>query len=94
MSSAPKEARNFIVGGRVQGVGFRYFVQRQAQGLGLAGWVRNLPDGRVEAFIEGPAADLDEIEKLLRRGPALSRVESLDISPAAPSLATDFVIRG
>ena len=94
MTSAHRQARRFIVSGRVQGVGFRYFVQRHAQALGLAGWVRNLPDGRVEAFIEGPAAELEQIEALLRQGPAAARVEGIEVSEAAPSLAADFVIRG
>ena len=94
MPEAPIKARRFTVAGRVQGVGFRYFVQQQAQALGLAGWVRNLPDGCVEAFVEGSPAELEQIEARLRKGPLLSRVESVDSSEAAPSLATDFVIRG
>lgn len=94
MTNAEREAKRFIVAGRVQGVGFRHFVLRQAQALSLAGWVRNLPDGRVEAFIEGQPAVLEQIEALLREGPALAEVDSLESSDAAPSLATDFVIRG
>jgi acylphosphatase len=94
MTHDARMARRFIVSGRVQGVGFRYFVQCQAQALGLAGWVRNLPDGRVEAFMEGLLAQLEQIEELLREGPSTSRVESVESSEAAPSLATDFVIRG
>lgn len=94
MTSAARIAKRCIVSGRVQGVGFRYFVQRQAQALGLAGWVRNLPDGRVEAFIEGSPSQLEQIEALLREGPSLSRVETVESSDAAPSLATEFVIRG
>ena len=94
MTSSARKAKRYIVSGRVQGVGFRYFVQQQARALGLAGWVRNLPDGRVEAFIEGQSAQLEQIEALLSEGPSLARVERLEISEAAPSLATDFVIRG
>ena len=94
MTNAAAKAKRFIVSGRVQGVGFRYFVQRKAQALGLAGWVRNLPDGRVEAFIEGSPSHLEQVETLLREGPSLSRVETVESSEAAPSLATDFVIRG
>jgi acylphosphatase len=89
-----RQARRYIVSGRVQGVGFRYFVRQQAQALGLVGWVRNLPDGRVEAFIEGSPAQLSEIETLLGAGPSMSRVETVESSEAAPSMATDFLIRG
>jgi acylphosphatase len=94
MTNAARQAKRYVVSGRVQGVGFRYFVQRQAQALGLAGWVRNLPDGRVEAFIEGLPGQLARIETLLGEGPSMSRVESVESSDAAPSLATGFVIRG
>jgi len=94
MTNAARQAKRYIVSGRVQGVGFRYFVLREAQALGLAGWVRNLPDGRVEAFIEGLPAQLEHIETLLGEGPSLSRVEAVESSDAAPILASDFVIRG
>jgi acylphosphatase len=94
MTDAARTAKRFIVSGRVQGVGFRYFVLRQARTLGLAGWVRNLADGRVEAFIEGAPDQLERIEELLRQGPAGARVKSLESSEAAPSLATGFEIRG
>ena len=70
---------------RFQGVGFRYFVQRRATGLGLAGWVRNRADGTVEAFAEGPAPALQALAEELARGPAMSRVERVEESPAAPS---------
>ena len=94
MSNDARQAKHYIVTGRVQGVGFRYFVRQQAQALGLAGWVRNLPDGRVEAFIEGMPTELSQMESLLNEGPSMSRVERVESSDAAPSLATDFVIRG
>lgn len=94
MTNADRQAKRCIISGRVQGVGFRYFVRQQAEALGLSGWVRNLPDGRVEAFIEGPPAQLAEMETLLGEGPSMSRVEGVASSDAAPSLATSFVIRG
>lgn len=93
MNTAPRTAKRFLVSGRVQGVGFRYFVRQQAQALGLAGWVRNLPDGRVEAFAEGALALLDQMEQLLKEGPLMSRVTEVESSDAAPSLANDFQIR-
>jgi acylphosphatase len=66
---------HFLVQGRVQGVGFRWFVQREASELGLHGWVRNTEDGDVELVAAGEAADLDELRASLRRGPRGSRVD-------------------
>ena len=66
------------VSGRVQGVGFRYFVMQNAQTLGLAGWVRNLHDGRVEVVAEGPHEALDRLLAALRKGPMSAEVESID----------------
>ncbi|MBE7520218.1 MAG: acylphosphatase [Thermoflexaceae bacterium] len=69
------ERRRIIVSGRVQGVGFRWFVRDVADELGLAGWVRNLPDGRtVEVLAEGPAAQLERLMEAVRRGPPGSYV--------------------
>jgi acylphosphatase len=66
-----------LIRGRVQGVGFRFYAQDTAQELGLAGWVRNLPDGSVEAYAEGPREELDSFLKQLYKGPPLSRVETI-----------------
>ena len=82
-------ARHFIVTGYVQGVGFRWFTMRQARNLGLTGWVRNLPDGSVEAWAEGNETDLDSLEAVLRGGPSGSRVKFVE---ARPSLATGSYI--
>ena len=69
----------FVVAGLVQGVGFRWFVARHARALGLGGYARNLPDGRVEVVASGGASDaLARLEELLRAGPAHARVERLD----------------
>jgi acylphosphatase len=68
----------FLVSGAVQGVGFRYFVVRQAASLGLTGWTRNLPDGRVEVVARGPITHLSELEAALRSGPRLARVTAVD----------------
>ena len=69
------------VRGRVQGVGFRWFVQREAQRLGLVGYARNLPDGRrVEVVAEGERALLEQLVEALRRGPAGSYVEAVTTS--------------
>jgi acylphosphatase len=67
-------ARRWTVSGRVQGVGFRWFVLRRAEALRLRGWVRNLPDGRVEVVAAGPAESLDVLETALRAGPGLAQV--------------------
>jgi acylphosphatase len=64
--------------GLVQGVGFREFVRRHAQALGLRGWVRNLPDGSVELEAEGPRSALDELLRLVRQGPRLAWVERVE----------------
>ncbi len=68
------QAVRFHVSGRVQGVGFRAATRRRARELGLMGHVRNLPDGRVEAFAQGEPADIDALERWLQRGPPLARV--------------------
>ena len=73
-------AVRWIVSGRVQGVGFRWFVVRRAQALGLAGWVVNLPDGRVEVVARGPQGLLRALEESLSVGPAGANVESVEKS--------------
>ncbi len=70
-------ARNIIVTGRVQGVGFRWFVLRRAKSLGLTGWVRNLPDGSVEVWAEGKEDILESLESLLKDGPSGSMVREV-----------------
>ena len=71
-------ARRWLVRGRVQGVGFRWFVQREATALGLSGWVRNLDDGRVEAFAQGPASVLDALQGRLWQGPRWAEVRDVE----------------
>ena len=76
----------FLVSGMVQGVGFRWFVARHARSLGLGGYARNLPDGRVEVVVSGPEDALPALEKLLRAGPANAQVEGVERSEdPAPS---------
>jgi acylphosphatase len=70
--------------GRVQGVGFRAWTRAQAQSLGLAGWVRNEPDGSVSALIAGPADGVNEMIARLERGPAGARVDEVRSSEAKP----------
>ena len=72
--ASEKQARRFVVSGRVQGVGYRYFAANVAEKLGLSGYVKNLPDGRVEAYAIGSVGQLGNFAKELRRGPALASV--------------------
>lgn len=80
------QARGWHVRGRVQGVGFRYFVAAHARALGLRGWARNLLDGSVEVQAEGPAEALAFLEERLREGPPHARVDGLDPIPPSPQL--------
>ena len=70
--------RRYLVSGRVQGVGFRNFVSQVASNLGVVGWARNLPDGRVEVVAQADAARLDQLETSLLRGPKSAMIASVD----------------
>jgi len=83
-------ARRFLVSGRVQGVGFRAFVVEAARGLGLAGWVRNRADGRVEALAEGREEALDALARALADGPLFARVDQVAAEAASVTGYTDF----
>lgn len=80
--------RCWLVQGRVQGVGFRWFVLHRARPLGLAGTVRNLTDGRVEVVARGMESDLMQLEACLRRGPAAARVT--DVATTEATLDVDI----
>jgi len=98
MSSHPKpetHARRFIVRGRVQGVGFRWFVEREAHILGIAGWVRNNPDSSVEVFAVGSRDQLSGLRSRLREGPRAARVDNVEEFEAKPTSGlTSFRIEG
>lgn len=81
----PTEARRFVVRGRVQGVGFRWFVEREAHILGIAGWVRNNHDGSVEVLAQGTRDQLSGLRSRLREGPRAARVDNVDESEARPT---------
>jgi acylphosphatase len=86
-------ARRFLISGRVQGVGFRYFTQDAAMHDGVTGYVRNLPDGRVEALIEGEEEAVTRVERRIRVGPGGARVEHVDVSTETPSgVYTSFTV--
>jgi len=82
-----------VVRGRVQGVGYRYFVMREAERLGIAGFVRNLPDGGVEVVAEGTDAAMRDLEEGLREGPAFSQVEGVEREAIASRGDRGFHIR-
>jgi len=86
-------AYRYVVRGVVQGVGYRYFVLRQAMKLDLAGYARNRDDGSVEVVAEGAAGALEELERRLRMGPAASEVEALEREAIEPPDTPDFHIR-
>ena len=87
-------SRRFLISGRVQGVGFRWFAQAAAARENIYGWVHNLPDGRVEATAEGEAEAIDRFEQALRHGPPGAHVEQLEIEHTAPEGRTSgFTVR-
>ena len=79
-----------LVSGRVQGVGYRAFVQQKARQLGLSGQAENLADGRVEVVAEGEQADLEQLLHFLRHGPKFARVEAVDTMWAQPAGLAGF----
>ncbi len=86
-------ARRLEISGKVQGVGFRYFVAHSAQQKGLRGWVRNRRDGSVEALLIGEEAAVATVIEQCRRGPAPARVDRLDAAPAQDDGSADFTER-
>ena len=89
-----RETRRYVVSGRVQGVGFRWFVEREAATLGVTGWVRNRDDGRVEVMATGTREQLAGLHSRLREGPRAARVDEVAVSPAAFLDAKSFGIEG
>ena len=86
--------RRYRIMGRVQGVGFRYFVWREAETLGIDGWVRNCADGTVEALAQGSSHDLDRFQNRLEEGPRWSRVTSVAVTDEADEeVPSGFEIR-
>ena len=89
-----KVARRYVIVGRVQGVGFRWFAHDAAAREGLHGWVRNLANGSVEVVVEGDAESVERLEIAVRRGPPSARVERFDVEETAPAgRITGFEIR-
>ena len=77
--------RRFLVSGRVQGVGFRWYVMESASAEGITGWVRNVPDGAVEIVAEGDADAMERFERAVRCGPGRARVDDVVTDVLAPT---------
>lgn len=85
--------RKYLIAGNVQGVGYRAFAAQAGKQIGVKGWVRNLSNGRVEAFATGTEEQLDILEARLRQGPRWSDVRAFKVEEAAPGSEEDFFIR-
>ncbi len=97
MNSVKIAVRRYCVEGRVQGVGFRWFVHREASALGLRGKVRNTESGAVEAVAAGTPDQLAQLRRALERGPRGSRVDKVteeDLAPAEAGMLEAFTIEG
>ncbi len=89
------QARRFLVRGRVQGVGFRWFVEREAHILKITGWVRNNPDASVEVLAVGTRDQLSGLRSRLQEGPRAARVDAVEEFDAEPGAGlTSFQVRG
>jgi len=93
MAGKKLAARRWFIRGRVQGVGYRYFAQHAAVALGLAGYARNLDDGRVEVYAAGPETKLSEMAGMLRLGPRWADVQGVEEREAAVETRASFEIR-
>lgn len=90
---APRRTVEVTVEGRVQGVGFRAWTVRTARQLSLDGWVRNMPDGSVEALLSGPPAAVDEMLVLLEVGPPAARVDRVTVVAEGGTAPAGFETR-
>ena len=88
-----ERAVQVVVTGRVQGVGFRWSAMDRAESLGVNGWVRNLYDGSVEAWIEGTDAQVAQMIEWMREGPSWASVQTYQVSEQAPMHMTGFRVR-
>lgn len=70
---------HIFISGRVQGVGFRHFIRKNAEALGVTGWVKNLPDGRVEAIFQGNEEQVEELIQRCKKGPVASFVQDIEV---------------
>ena len=91
--SSDRIRRRLIVHGEVQGVWFRDSTRERAQAHGVAGWVRNRPDGAVEGVLEGQPEAVERVASFLRTGPPRARVERVEVQEEPPEGLTDFRVR-
>jgi len=92
------QSKRFVVTGRVQGVGYRYFVMQTVRGLAqrgieITGWVRNMPDRSVEVCADGSGNDLQALSAEIAKGPSMGRVDQVRNEPAAPTGESTFLIK-
>ncbi len=87
-------AKRLVIAGRVQGVGYRVWMQQKATALGVSGWVRNRADGKVEALIAGDPAAVEELARACRRGSRMAEVQSIDEDMADPPEEPGFHLVG
>jgi acylphosphatase len=88
------ERRHVLIYGVVQGVGFRFSVERAARSRAVSGWVRNRPDGAVEAVFEGEPEDVEALVDFCRRGPRGADVERVEVETESAEGLTDFRVAG
>lgn len=93
MSDPAPRTIHIRVEGRVQGVGYRAFVDMHATDMGLRGWVRNRRDGSVEAVLQGPRAAIDDMLALCRSGPPAARVDRVEVMGEGVGVFTSFEVR-
>jgi acylphosphatase len=91
---AMRVARRYVLNGRVQGVGFRFFAERTARLEGISGWVTNRDDGAVEVYAEGDRESMDRFDRRLRAGPPAARVDKVWVDDDIPTVhARGFQVR-
>lgn len=94
MNQASDQVRaHLYISGLVQGVGFRYYTRQQAQQHGVSGWVRNLPDDRVEAVLEGDRSAVEQMVEWCRQGPPSAQVEGVQVTWEDPIGERSFDVR-
>lgn len=90
MSTTERHAYRALISGKVQGVGYRDWARKAAAELGLEGWVRNLEDGRVELWAEGPREALEELRQRAAQGPRFAHVQQVQVDGVVPRGAVGF----
>jgi acylphosphatase len=93
-AAVPRKTLHLAIRGRVQGVFFRDSMRREAQRLGVSGWVRNCSDGSVEAVVQGESRAVDDIVQWAHQGPARAQVDGVDIQPAEGDFARFEILYG